>query len=142
MSLHSPCTPPHALSTPPHLSHTPLSSHCSAPHQPPSVRSRVLAPICPLPPPSMFLAADSLPSCTVESCHPLLTAHGWLDTDLRGAMVHALPLVYLQLTVHPHALTVFRNEPGWLTERCHVHACLVTGKTSRNRDTCTITSQL
>src|SRR5882724_2211494 len=65
---------------------------------------------------------------------------GWLTQDLEVPWcMHCLSSTY-KLTVHPHALTVFRNEPGWLTEEVPC-ACIAssTGKTSRNRDTRTIT---
>src|SRR5882724_12326476 len=71
---------------------------------------------------------------------PHLSLIGWLTQDLEVPWcMHCLSSTY-KLTVHPHALTVFRNEPGWLTEEVPC-ACIAlsTGKTSRNRDTRTIT---
>ena len=78
-----------------------------APHHLPSVvRSRVLAPIRPSTPPCSSLRT---------ACHHVLwraairslQAHWVADTRSRGAMVHALPLVYLQAhgpPSRPHSL--------------------------------------
>src|SRR5882724_8422728 len=67
-----------------------------APHHLPSdVRSRVLTPIHPSTPPCTSLQT----ACHHVLCRAAirsLQAHWVADTRSRGAMVHALPLVYLQ----------------------------------------------
>jgi len=138
-SSHAPRTPHHAPRAPPHLSHTPLSSHCSCSTSPPKCCTLESARTHP----------PSTPPCSSlrTACHHVLwraairslQAHWVADTNLEVPWcMHCLSSTY-KLTVHPHALTVFRNEPGWLTEEVRVHALPRYWKTSRNRDTRTIT---
>src|SRR5882724_7188905 len=121
-----------------HYLHTAPAPH----HLPSVVCSRVLAPIRPSAPPPLHVPRCRQPA--IMYCGELPSAPykliWWLTQDLEVPWcMYCLSSTY-KLTVHPHTLTVFRNEPGWLTEEVPC-ACIAssTGKTSRNRDTRTIT---